>query len=179
MSDALPLGDFEWVQKDELNQLKRNWRKMLSLSENSKGYILEVTLEYPTRLHKRHSSFPLAPHHMTINFEKLSPYSKSTWKQIYKSKRDNYTARKLTSTFEPRVKYVVHGANLKYYLKKGLRLVTIHRAFKFTQTKFIKPYIDVCTKMRAAADTKERKDIFKLLCNSLYGKVNRLESCFT
>ncbi len=65
----------------------------------------------------------------------------------------------------------MHGLNLKYYLMQGLKLVKIHRGIKFYQEAFIKPYIDFCTRMRREAKTEAAKNIWKLLANSLYGKM--------
>jgi hypothetical protein len=183
MRMALPKGQFEWCTEGEKRKLKKGWKKHLSL-KGKVGYILEVTLKYPKKLHKKHSSFPLAPQHLTIAESRLSPYARGALNTLHlrvsHRKRPVYTAKKLTSTFETRERYVLHGANLKFYLQQGLKLVTIHRAIKFRQEKFIKPYIDQCTRMRAAATTKERKDLFKLLCNSLFGKwIERQEGRMT
>jgi hypothetical protein len=108
---------------------------------------------------------------VTITEEMLSPYASDCLKEI--NNKTRHKARKLTATFNERKKYLVHGLNLKFYLEQGLQLVTIHRGIKFYQKKFIKPYIDLCTLKRAMAVTKSSKDMFKLLCNSLYGKVNK------
>lgn len=40
------------------------------------GYILEVDLDYPEKLHESHNSFPLAPEHLNITQDILSPYAK-------------------------------------------------------------------------------------------------------
>ncbi len=70
-----------------------------------------------------------------------------------------------------RHKYLVHGLNLKLYLEQGMQLLKIHRGITFHQEAFIKPYIDMCTRMRKYAMTEAEKNIYKLLANSLYGKV--------
>ena len=53
MSQLLPVGDFEWMSLEELE----NWEKM----GEGKGCILEVDLLYPEELHDLHNDFPLAP----------------------------------------------------------------------------------------------------------------------
>jgi hypothetical protein len=84
--------------------------------------------------------------------------------------RPRYRSKKLTSTFRRREKYLVHEENLKYYLEKGLKLVKVNRGITFRQKAFIRPYIDMCTRKRQMSRTKAESNIFKLLCNSLYGK---------
>lgn len=69
-----------------------------------------------------------------------------------------------------RKRYLVHGLNLKLYQELGLRVVKIHRGIRFTQEKFIKPFIEECTIRRAAAPTATEQTMWKLICNSVYGK---------
>ena len=181
MSFPLPQRDFVWLTRREKKDLKENWARKLNLTDGGTGYILEVDLVYPEHQHLAHSSFPLAPEHITIQEDSLSPYALAALRRTKGAQR--YKANKLTSTFCPRTRYVVHGANLRFYLEQGMVLSKIHRGIKFTQVAFVKPYIDICTQMRAAATTKERKDLFKLLCNSLFGKwieniLNRMDLSF-
>ena len=62
MCNALPVGDFAWMDKEEL----QNWKKI--------PCILEVDLEYPIELHDFHNEYPLAPEKMKVgNVEKLVP----------------------------------------------------------------------------------------------------------
>lgn len=67
--------------------------------------------------------------------------------------------------------YVVHGLNLQLYKKLGMEILKIHRGIRFEQVDFIKPYIDMCTQKRKTAPTESLKNMYKLLCNALYGKM--------
>ena len=166
MSCALPLRSYRWMTSEEI----ASFDPLTDVhGEEGQGYILEVTLRYPERLHRSHNSFPLAPETVEITDKDLSPYSTKCLHELTNKK--TYKAKKLTATFRDRVEYVCHGMNLKFYLEQGLELVKIHRGITFHQSKFIKPYIDHFTKKRAQAKTKAASRIFKLLCNSLYGKV--------
>ena len=165
MRFAMPLCDFQWMTDSELEIFT-----MDQITEyGSEGYIFEVTLDYPEHLHLEHSSYPLAPHQMDITEEHLSDYARAALHDL--QQKTKYTAKKLTSTFLRRENYVCHGLNLKLYLELGMELVTIHRGVKFTQECFLRPYIDMCTKKRAESVTKTKKNMMKLLSNSLYGKM--------
>ncbi len=52
-----------------------------------------------------------------------------------------------------------------------MEIVKIHRGISFEQRDFIKPYIEMCTKKRKSAPTESLKNMYKLLCNALYGKM--------
>ena len=169
MRFPMPLKDFQWMANSEIDQFSLN---QISI-ESERGYIFEVTLDYPEELHIDHSSFPLAPHQMEINESHLSEYATSALSSLGKKKK--YRAKKLTSTFLRREKYVCHGMNLKLYVDLGMKLVEIHRGISFFQTSFIRPYIDMCTQKRAEATTKTKSNMMKLLSNSLYGKVSESE----
>jgi len=167
MTFPLPLSDFKWMDQSELQNLRENWKDMIH-DQDGTGYILEVSLRYPKKLHIPHNSFPLAPEHLEIDEFMLSPYASKCLNKLTKKKRHN--SKKLTATFYDRERYIVHGLNLKLYLEQGLQLLKIHRGISFYQEAFVKPYIDLCSKKRAMAATKSLKDLYKLLCNSLYGK---------
>lgn len=136
--------------------------------DSSTGYFLEVDLDYPEELHELHNSFPLAPETVNISEKDLSGYAKQGLHDIYKKRL--HKSRKLTATFRRREKYLVHCQNLKLYLSLGMKLVRIHRGIKFTQENFLQAFIDMCTKNRMNAKTKTEADMWKLICNSLYGK---------
>ena len=64
---------------------------------------------------------------------------------------------------------------LQFYVSKGLIVRAIHRGLHFHQSKFIKPYIEFNSKMRAKATNSFDVDFFKLLSNSLFGKTIKQE----
>ena len=118
----------------------RVWRKI--------PCILEVDLEYPNHLHDLHNDYPLAPERITC-----------------KNK-----VEKLVPNLRNKEKYVVHYENLKQYLSLGLRLTRIRRGIKFEESEWLKPYIDMNTKLRTKAKNNFEKDFFKLMNNSVFGK---------
>ena len=57
MSKKLPLNGFRWLDSDEINEINEEFIKYYNENDN-KGYIFEVDLRYPKRLHDLHSDLP-------------------------------------------------------------------------------------------------------------------------
>ena len=110
--------------------------------------ILEVDLEYPKDLHNLHNDYPLAPERITINgVEKLIP------------------------NLNNKEKYIIHWGNLKQYLDLGLKLTGVHSGIKFVEEPWLKSYIMKNTALRRKAKNSFEKDFFKLMNNSVFGKM--------
>ena len=63
MSQKLPVNGLKWVENNEKNEeFIKNYNE-----NNNKGYILEVDVKYPKKLHDLHSDLPFLPKRMKID----------------------------------------------------------------------------------------------------------------
>ena len=63
MSKKLSVNGFKWIDNNEINEdFIKNYDE-----NNDKGYIFEVDVKYPKRLHELHSDLPFLPERMEIN----------------------------------------------------------------------------------------------------------------
>ena len=133
----LPVNNFKWVE--DISRINEEFIK--NYNENSnEGYILEVDVKYPKKLHDLHSDLPFLPKIMKID-----------------------KCKKLVCNLHDKKKYIVHIKSLKQTLNHGLKLKNIHRIIEFNQKAWLKSYIDMKTELRKLA-----KDLFKLMNNAVF-----------
>ena len=66
MSKKLPINGFKWIDNNKINEdFIKNYDE-----NNDKGYILEVDVKYPKRLHELHSDLPFLSERMKVNKSK-------------------------------------------------------------------------------------------------------------
>ena len=118
------------------------------LEESDEGFFLEVDVQYPEKLHELHNDLPFLPERMKI--EKVE---------------------KLVTNLHGKTEYVIHIRSLKQALNHGLILKNVHRVIKFNQKGWLKPYIDMNTKLRQKAKIHFDKDFFKLMNNVFLEKL--------
>ena len=141
MSQKLPVNNFKWVE--DTSKINEEFIKNC----NEKGYILEVDVKHPKKLHELHSDLPFLPKRMKID-----------------------KCKKLVCNLRNKNKHVVYIKSLKQALNHGLKLKKIHRIIEFNQKAWLKPYIDMNTELRKLAKYHFEKDLFKLMNNAVFGK---------
>ena len=130
------------------------------------GYILKVDLEYPDELHKLHDYYPLSPEKLAIPYD-LSDYCKKIADKHGIKVGD---VKKLISNLGDKTNYVVHYRNLQLYVSLGIKLTKSHKVLKFKQSDGMKIYTDFNPKKGKNLLIVLKKNFFKLMINSAYGK---------
>ena len=77
---------------------------------------------------------------------------------------------KLVTNLHDKAEYVIHIRKLKQTLNNGLILKKVHRVIKFNQKAWLKPDIDMNTKLRQKSKSNFEKDFFKPMNNPVFGK---------
>src|SRR5678816_4255665 len=174
MCEPLPTGKFWFLDSQEISEFDLQSKT----DDDSKGFILEVDMEYPPHLHNPHNDYPLAPEKMAITDEMLSPYARELAGKL--GVKTSNKIEKLVPNLYAKNNYVLHYRNLQFYVAMGLKVVKIHKILEFDQSRWLKPYIEFNTVKRQAASNSFEKDLFKLMNNSVYGKTmqnNRRHLC--
>ena len=144
MTEKLPVREFKWV--NDISKIDEDFVKDYDKNDN-KGYILDVDVDYPSKLQNLYSDLPLLPERMIIN-----------------------NTKKLVCNLNDKKNYIVHINVLKQALDHGLKLRKVHRVIEFEQEAWLKEYIDVNTELRKKATNNFEKDFFKLMNNAVFGK---------
>ena len=116
---------FKWVE--DTSKINEEFIKNYN-ENNEKGYILEVYVKYPKKLHDSQSDLPFLPRRMKIG-----------------------KCKKLVWNLHNKKEYVVHIKSLKQALNHGLKLKKVHNIIEFNQKAWLKPYIDMNAELRKLA----------------------------
>ena len=143
-TEKLPVKGFRWM--DNISKIDEDFVKDYD-KNNNKGYILDVDIDYPSKLQNLHSDLPFLPERMVIN-----------------------NIKTLVCNLNDKKNYIVHINVLKQALDHGLKLRKVHRVIEFEQEAWLKEYIDVNTELRKKATNDFEKDFFKLMNNAVFGK---------
>ncbi|KYN20067.1 hypothetical protein ALC57_07573 [Trachymyrmex cornetzi] len=143
MCQLLPYAEFRWV-KDVAN-----FDVSAIAPDSPTGYILEVDLEYPERLHDEHVDLPFCP---------------------TRDKPPGKHEDKLLATVYDKKRYVIHYRNLQQCTRHGLRVTKIHRVLQFAQFPWLRDYIELNTNFRTHAKNDFEKNLYKLMNNAVFGK---------
>ena len=144
MTEKLPVRGFRWT--DDIFKRDGDFVKDYD-KNNDKGYILDVDIDYPSKLQNLNSDLPFLPERMVIN-----------------------NTKKLVCNLNDKKNYIVHINVLKQALDHGLKLKKVHRVIEFEQEAWLKQYIDANTELRKKATNDFQKDFFKLMNNAVFGK---------
>ena len=96
MSQKLPVNKFEWVA--ETSQFNEYFIKNYN-EKSDEGYLLEVDVQCPEKLHEVHNDLPFLPERMKLG-----------------------KIEKLVTNLHDKSEYVIHIRNLKQALNHGLSL---------------------------------------------------------
>ena len=158
MMKPLPVGGFHWASdwNDVLGEKIKSGSSfedvIEELDQQTSNYYLEVDAEFPSAIHQKMAQYPMLPERM------ISPGA------INK-------VQKLINHLGPRKRYVLAYETYLLALQHGVVFNKIHRVLQYQQAAWLKPYIEFNTRLRQQAKDDFEKNHFKLMNNSVFGKL--------
>ena len=163
MSEPLPYDEFEWLSEEEFGVI--DWTALDPY--HTHGFFVECDLDYPDELHDAHNEYPLAPERIVVEDHLLSEEQGELREQYEIS---HTATAKLVPNFFPKKRQLLHYRNLRYYLEHGLVLTKVHRVIRFLQRRWLQPYVQANTDLRAKSKDPVEIRLRKDMNNSIYGK---------
>ena len=179
MLEKLPVGDFEWVEldgfEDEANFVTSDLFPWSPASDE--GFFVQADVSCPTTLHEAHNDFPLLPEQRAFG---PSPFMQRMAETLSLNRT---SLPKLIPNLCDKERIACHVRELQQAMQQGLQVTKIHRALKFRQSAFLKPWIELCVAQRRAAQSAFEGEFWKLMMNAVFGKTceqvqNRLDVKF-
>jgi hypothetical protein len=189
MEEYLPLCDFRWLFNPELEDDEEymtsdkgdfwDWYEtpkaeeyIMSIPADApRGFILDVDIDFPKEVHDKLNDYPPCPESKLC--DAVSDFTKCQFEEEGNRWLPPKTT-KLVSDLTQRRKYVIHYRNLQQAIQLGAKLMQINRVFDFQQERWLYDYIQYNTERRgecSKAGDISGKELFKLMSNSIYGKM--------
>ena len=163
MSQCLPTGGFYLYNSEEIAALDlENFP-----DESNVGLLMELDLFIDPSLHDYMNCLPPCPEQLMVTYEMLSPYNK---RLLEKLKLQYKPTSKLIPNLLPKNRYVVTNKVMRLYQSLGVQIKKIYRVLQYTQSPWLRPYVEFHTNKRKQATNQFEKDLAKLYVNSCYGK---------
>ena len=172
MNQKLPLDGYKWTDVSIFtDDFVKNYD-----ANGDKGYLLEVDVEYPIEMRIADEHLPFSSERKVKSTNSDSNYEfdeiTRAHRKVYKTFNINPEPHnKLIASVRDKNQYVLHISTLKQALCHGLTLSKVYRVIEFNQSAWLKPYIDMNTIFRRVAKNDFEKNFFKLMNNSVFGKM--------
>jgi hypothetical protein len=153
----MPVKDFKWNTETWTKE-----RIMMIPDNASTGYKFKCHLCIPRSLHDKFNNYIPCPENVQVLKEDLNGWQQEGYQPS--------KIRKLCCSFKDKIDYVVDYRYLKLVLSLGVELVSVTQVLQYTQTDFLKKYIELNTNLRKNAKNDFEKDFFKLMNNAVFGK---------
>lgn len=135
------------------------------------GYLLEVDIHIPDRLHDLISYFPVLPRQRTLHLSDLSPHTRLKLQELAISFPKAGVTR-LIADLHDKNNYVVQGVLLKWCMERlGIEVRKIHRILQFRQSNWLNNHVKLLLEYRLKNKNNPliNKNM-KLSANAIFGK---------
>jgi len=165
MTMPLPYGNLKFDTDITIDEI------LATPDDSETGYFVECDLRFPKEIHDKIKEYPPCPENLAPKLDWFSKAQVEIGEKSGAIRNGKYDGgNKLVPHLFEHKNYVIHYRNLKFVKALGAEIGTIHNVISFSQSTWLKPFIDFNTEKRQNAKNKFEKEFFKLIINSIYGK---------
>lgn len=166
----LPIGNYKMIE-DEVGLKKFD----LFSYGGERGCFVTCDLRCPLdnmEWVERYERFPLGQKKIRIEYEQLSKTQQTTIDEMCNEGMiSRYVSQtKLLLSYYPLINHTIHYTELQEYVSRGMIMTNVTRIMEFDQKPFLRPFIETFTRERANSTSATKKNAFKMMLNSTYGR---------
>ena len=164
LQGKLPVGGFKELSEEEVKKFKVDEIDL----DGDYCYALLIDFEIPDDVKEYTDDLPLGIHQEVITSDKLSDFTAS---MIDECDYKFINSPSLIASHDSQSNYLISLNLLRLYEGIGLKCTKIHRIFRFKQEALFKEFIEKNIELRKNSNSTSKKNLFKLMSNSIYGKL--------
>lgn len=143
----MPIGSYSWISNEELQQIDFN-----NLTNDiGVGRIYEVDLSYDNELHDQHSELPMCLSKRVVSLNELSDVQQRMLKATYHDPNKPFKTERLSLDLYPKDRVVLYQPALKFYIENGLKVTNVYTGIKFSESPFLREFIEKLVDLRKKA----------------------------
>ena len=140
-SYSLPLNDFKWADDSvDIPEL------LLTEEDSEWGYLEEVDIEFPDKLHDYFKDYPPAPSKEIVQITDLSTDQEEMMGNLGITSLPKMP--KPIQSLQKTSGYVLHYLTLQLYIQLGVKVTHLHRMLQFRQCKWMAPFVQMNLELR-------------------------------
>merc|ERR1711888_250974 len=174
LSKKLPVNSFRELSEREVDDFKSQIEGKDCNGEYA--YALCIDFDIPEEAQIKTDYLPMSLCQMEIGMEHFSEYTKNLIKD---RNQTVYKQKTLVATHLPQERYMIALPLLKMFMGLGMNVTKVHRVLSFKQNTPFKGFIEKNAELRKNTTSSFEKTLYKLLSNSIYGKLlfNARKNC--
>lgn len=137
MTGKMPSGNYKWEDPQSFS--------LQADATGSKGYIVEVDVQYDSSLHDDHNDLPFLPESFLTGTKE----------------------KRLCLTLHEKKNYIASLRNIQQAVRYGLKVTKLHKVLSFDQSEWLKDYIELNNRIRKNSTDPARKELAKLMNNAV------------
>lgn len=164
LTEKLPTGNMYELTQEEV----KNFDYINVDVDGDYAYALLIDYYIPDDVKRYTDEFPLSIHKFSPKEDDISDFTKEILKNA--GMKRGKTER-LVASHLPMEKYLITIKLLKLFVEIGMVVTKVHRIFRFDQSAIFKDFILKNIHLRTNSVSTAGKSFFKLLSNSLFGRL--------